>query len=43
MAEIRRQEEDARIAAELPGLKVTFASAPWEIEVSPFPQIDMTT
>lgn len=36
LAEIRRQEEDARISAELPELKVSFASAPWEVEVSPF-------
>lgn len=34
MAELRAKEEEARISAELPELKVPFTSAPWEIEVS---------
>lgn len=33
LAELKVKEEDARIAAELPELKVTFAKAPWELEV----------
>lgn len=37
LAEIKRQEEDARITAELPELKVSFANAPWEVEVSHSP------
>lgn len=35
LEEIRFRGEDARISAELPELKLSFASAPWEIEVSP--------
>jgi hypothetical protein len=34
LAEQKAREEDARIMAELPELKVPFARSRWEVEVS---------
>lgn len=39
MVERRAREDEARISAELPELKVSFATAPWEVEVSDRPAV----